>query len=123
MITLRKEYWALLQQLLGQSLIPDWQHIVQVKTNTKGYISCNRLRVKDKKCRKHFESMQWCIRTWLRKAVKSNTTECRHQYMLSQIVWSATKVGIGAFVESLIEMSTYAEYLLSLKDEKAPQVN
>ena len=36
MMTLRKEYWALFEQLLGLSSIPDWQHIVQVKMNTKG---------------------------------------------------------------------------------------
>ncbi len=38
MTTLKKEYWTLFERLLGSSVIPDWQHIIEVKTATKGYI-------------------------------------------------------------------------------------
>ena len=43
--------------------------------------------------------------------------------MLSQIVWPATKVGIGPFVDRVIEINTYNRYLPSLKDEEgSPKV-
>jgi hypothetical protein len=38
--------------------------------------------------------------------------------MLSQIVWPATKIEIGAFVDRVIEINTYNKHLPSLKDEE-----
>ena len=122
MTTLKKEYWTLFERILGSSLIPDWQHIVEVETATKGYIGRDGKRVEDKTRGKRFASMEWCVRSWLRKVVKPNATERHRQYMLSQIVWPATKVGIGLFVDRVIEINTYNKYLPSLKDEEgAPE--
>ena len=107
MTTLENEYWMLFEQLLGLSLIPDWQNIVQVKTATKGYIGRDCIRVEGKVCGKRFSSMDWCVRSWLHKVVKPNAAERHCQYMLSQIVWPTTKVGIGAFVDRVIDCLLY----------------
>jgi hypothetical protein len=39
MTTLKKDFWTLFERLLGASLVPDWQRIVEDETATKGYIS------------------------------------------------------------------------------------
>ena len=83
MMTLKKKYWTLFKRLLGSSLIPDWQHIVEVETATKAYISRDGKKVEDKICSKHFNSMEWCVCSWPRKVVKPNATELHRQYMLS----------------------------------------
>ena len=122
MATLKKDYWSLFERLLGASLIPNWQRIVEVETATKGYIGRDGKKVEDKIRGKRFASMEWCVRSWLRKVVKPNAAERHRQYMLSQIVWPATKVGIGPFVDRVIEINTYNKYLPSLKDEEgAPE--
>ena len=71
-----------------------------------------------KACGKRFDSIKWCICTWLLEVVKPNATERHHTYMLSQIIWSSSKVEIGPFVDKLSEMNTYNKYLPSLKDEE-----
>ena len=111
MATLKKEYWTLFKRLLGSSLIPDWQNIIRVETATKGYIGCDGKRVDDKIRGKRFASMDWCVCSWLRKVVKPNAAERHRQYMLSQITWSATKVGIGPFVDRVVEINTYNKFL------------
>ena len=62
--------------------------------------------------------MDWCIRSWLRKVVKPNAAERHRQYMLSQITWPATKVGIEPFIDRVVEMNTYNKFLPSLKDKE-----
>ena len=62
--------------------------------------------------------MDWCVCSWLQKVVKSNAPERHCQCILSQIVWPATKVEIGAFVDRVVEINTYNKYLPSLKDEE-----
>ena len=106
MTTLKKEYQALFKQLLGPSLIPDWQHIVQAETNTKGYNIHDSARINDKVHGMRFMSMHWCVRALQPKIVKPNAAEYHCKYTMSQIVWLTTKVGIGAFVERLIEKDT-----------------
>ena len=118
MATLKKDFWTLFERLLGASLVPDWQRIVEDETATKGYISKDGLKVEDKVRGKRFASMHWCIRAWLRKVVKPNAAERHRQYLLSQIVWPATKVGIGPFVDRVVELNSYNKFLPSLKDEE-----
>ncbi len=100
-------------------MILDWQNIVQAETATKGYNGHDIVQVEEKLCGKHFTSMNWCIRAWLCKVVKPNAAEQHRQYMMSQIVWPATKVGIQAFIERVIEMNTYTKFLPSRKDEES----
>ncbi len=62
--------------------------------------------------------MDWCVLNWLRKVVKPNAAEHHQQYLMSQLTWPATKVGIGPFVDRVVEINIYNKFLPSLKDEE-----
>ena len=118
MATIMKEYWTLFERLLGSELVDAWQQIVQTETETVGYVAQDGTRVTGRVRGKRFDSMKWCVRTWLLKVVKPNAAERHRTYMTSQIVWPSSKVKIGPFVDRISEMNSYNKYLPSLKDEE-----
>ena len=118
MATIMKEYWTLFERLLGSELVDAWQQIVQTETETIGYVAQDGTRVTGRVRGKRFDSMKWCVRTWLLKVVKPNAAERHRTYMTSQIVWPSSKVEIGPFVDRISEMNSYNKYLPSLKDEE-----
>ena len=78
-----KEYWTLFERLLGYELVDAWQQVVQTETETVGYVAQDGTRVTGRARGKRFDSMKWCVRTWLLKVVKPNAAERHRTYTTS----------------------------------------
>ena len=116
-----KEFWSLFERLLHQPLVPHWTAIVKQECETNGYVTTDGVPKAGKRG-KTFASIEWCIRTWLRKVTKANAAERHRSYMQSQIIWPIKHIDVGLFIERVVEMNSYLVYLPSLKDEKgSPQ--
>ena len=83
MTTIMKEYWTLVERLLDSELVDNWQQIVHTETEIERYVTRNGACVTGRARGKHFDSMKWCIRTWLIKVAKPDAAEHHRSYMLS----------------------------------------
>ena len=112
-----KEYWSLFERLLHQSLVPHWTAIVKQECKTNGHVTTNGMP-KTGKRGKIFASINWCIRTWLRKVTKANAAERHRSYMQSQIIWPIKHIDVGLFIERVVEMNSYLVYLIGVGAEQ-----
>ena len=104
--------------LTNSDVVGAWQQIVQTETKTIGYVTQDGTRVTGRVRGKRFDSMKWCVRSWLLKVVKPNAAEHHRTYMTSQIVLPSSKVKIGPSVNRISETNSYNKYLPSLKDKE-----
>ena len=104
------------QYLLDESLVQEWNKVVQETCHTKGYVGRGGIRIPDKKRGFCFKSLEACMRAWLLKLkVPKDAAEQIQWYLRSQ-VRQPERVSVDDYINHLKEINKYLPLLPTIKD-------